>query len=243
MNTPAKLESYLVKLDKSLGPIAISERADIVTEIRSHVLEAQRQDETQTIESILASLGEPEQVANRYLLERGLKPQKAPKHPIVKWLIIGFLGTLSICVFFVLIIIWKFTPIIKVDEEKGRVIILGGLIDVNEKAGHVKVGSISVNDDSEDEQISGSVDIDIKKAPKIEVLFANGKMGFENSHNNQLVWKCHGANSENVMENEKGLTRLNFKKVANVKCAVDIPKGIYLIVDGGNGKTDFEEPS
>jgi len=99
------------------------------------------------------------------------------------------------------------------------------------------------NDDSEDEQISGSVDIDIKKAPKIEVLFANGKMGFENSHNNQLVWKCHGANSENVMENEKGLTRLNFKKVANVKCAVDIPKGIYLIVDGGNGKIDFEEPS
>jgi len=242
MSTPVKLESYLVKLDKALGPIAVSEKADIITEIRSHVLEAQKRDEAQSIEVILASLGEPELVANRYLLERGLKPQKAPKHPIVKWLTIGFLGTLSICVVFILIIIWKFTPIIKVDDESGRVIILGGLIDVNEKAGHIKVGSLNINEDSSSGQMSGSMDIDIKKTPNIEVLFQNGKIELENSSKATLEWKCKGVSSNGFVENEKDVVKLNFNNTSNVKCFLAIPTGVHLLMNGSNGKIDFENP-
>src|SRR5580692_7021999 len=103
MTVNSKLEDYLRALDKTLGPISTSERAEIVTEIKSHVLEAQKRG--QSIEDVLKSMGEPEQVANRYLLEHGLTPAKAPKRPIVKWLVIGFLGAFGMTLAFALVVL------------------------------------------------------------------------------------------------------------------------------------------
>lgn len=129
MERNIKLEQYLGKLDKGLGPIPVSEKAEIITEIKSHILDAQAKDSSKRLEDILAAIGEPEFVANRYLIERGLKPMKTPTHPIFKWLIIGFLGTFAIIVLFVTILIWKFTPIMKIQDDK--VSLLGGTIDVD----------------------------------------------------------------------------------------------------------------
>ena len=134
-----KLENYLVRLERSLGPISVSEKAEIITEIKSHVLEALSRDETKSTDSILASLGEPEQVASRYLIERGLEPKKPPKHPIVKWIVLGFLGTVGLILITFLIVLWKFTPIVKVSN--GEVKLLGGMVEV-EKHGQ------GTNDDS-----------------------------------------------------------------------------------------------
>jgi len=129
MENNIKLEQYLGRLDKGLGPIPVSEKAEIITEIKSHILDAQAKDQTKRLEDILTAIGEPELVANRYLIERGLKPMKAPTHPIFKWLIIGFLGTFAIIVLFVTLLIWKFTPLVKVNNDK--VTLLGGTIDVD----------------------------------------------------------------------------------------------------------------
>ena len=41
MTTEPKLEAYLSKLDNYLGQIPVSDRADIIIEIKSHVMEAQ----------------------------------------------------------------------------------------------------------------------------------------------------------------------------------------------------------
>jgi|GEM_PF-1085702 len=132
MEQNIKLEQYLGKLDKGLGPIPVSEKAEIITEIKSHILDAQAKDGTKKLEDILSALGEPELVANRYLIERGLKPMKAPTHPIFKWLIIGFLGTFVIVVLFITLLIWKFTPLIKTQDD--RVTLLGGTIDVDKNS-------------------------------------------------------------------------------------------------------------
>jgi len=129
MEKNIKLEQYLGKLDKGLGPIPVSEKAEIITEIKSHILDAQAKDNSKKLEDILAAIGEPEFVANRYLIERGLKPMKTPTHPIFKWLIIGFLGTFAIIVLFITVLIWKFTPIMKIQDDK--VTLLGGTIDVD----------------------------------------------------------------------------------------------------------------
>ena len=246
MSTPAKLESYLVNLDKALGPISISDKAEIITEIRSHVLETQKHDETQSLDTILASLGEPEQVANRYLLERGLKLQKAPSRPMLKWLTIGFLGSFAIVALFVLILIWQFTPIIKVDDEGGRVVILGGLIDINEKRGHLKNQLLNLTDEFSDEMISernaGKISIDLEKNPNIEVLFINGKFDIENSGSKTLEWDCEGVNNQNSVLNDQGRIKINFSNYSQVQCSLTIPAGINLIMSGTNGRIDFEEP-
>ena len=129
MENNIKLEQYLGKLEKGLGQIPVSEKAEIITEIKSHILDAKAKDDSKKIEDILAAIGEPELVANRYLIERGLKPMKAPTHPIFKWLIIGFLGTFAIIVLFITVLIWRFTPIMKIHDDK--VTLLGGTIDVD----------------------------------------------------------------------------------------------------------------
>jgi len=126
-----KLENYLVRLEKSLGPISVSEKAEIITEIKSHVLEAHSRDNAKSINSILLSLGEPEQVASKYLMERGLEPKKPPRHPVVKWIVLGFLGTVSLLLVTFLIVLWKFTPFVKVSDDGVK--ILGGLVTVEDK--------------------------------------------------------------------------------------------------------------
>lgn len=140
MATDFKLEAYLTALDRALKSISVGDRADIIAEIKSHILDAKEKNPEQSIESILTSIGEPETVANRYLIERGLKPGKASRSPIVKWLTIGFLGTFGIFVVFVISILWFFSPILKIDEEQNRVEILGGMIDINGTEGSLKLG-------------------------------------------------------------------------------------------------------
>jgi uncharacterized membrane protein len=127
-----KLEDYLYSLDKALDGIAVSEKAEIITEIKSHVLSALEKDPLVDIELVLNSLGDPKQVASRYLLERGLKPYKyrIPFVPILKWLVIGFLGTLAIIILLGGFLIWKLHPSINFDKQIANIEMLNGAVKI-----------------------------------------------------------------------------------------------------------------
>ncbi|MBN1115191.1 MAG: DUF1700 domain-containing protein [Oligoflexia bacterium] len=228
----SKLEGYLTILEKALGPISVSEKAEIITEIKSHVLEAQERDGTQSIDSILSSLGEPEQVASRYLLERGLKLQKPPKHPVIKWLVLGFLGTVSIVMLFVVILIWKFTPIFKVDGNTGKVTIMGGLIDIDNTFNFKEV------------KFSDSRKIK-KKIKNVTINFSNGSFEFANSDDNTFSWECVGSdkyNSDNYVEENGDTIVLNLNKPVATRCDIKVPAGILLRAEGSNGKIGLIRP-
>lgn len=229
-----KLEQYLAHLDKKLGQIPTSDRADIVTEIKSHVLSALDKDPTATVSSVLAGLGEPEAVANRYLIERGLKPVKPSKSPMIKWLTIGFLGTFTIFMLTVLALIWKFSPLLKIDEENGRVVLLGGLIDIDEKKGTLSIGSTKMLHDQDLKVLEGTKPI---KDEKIEIKFGNGKVETSPSIDDQLHWKCKysGSIDNGGLYEEKKLLRLDLTKSPGVKCEIQLPKA-PVEIDGANGK-------
>jgi hypothetical protein len=225
MEADKKLEQYLTQLDKSLGPIAVSDRADIVTEIRSHVLEAQDREPEKSIDSILSSLGEPETVANRYLMERGLKPVKPSKTPMVKWLTIGFLGTLGIIALFIIVLIYKFTPLVHVDNKKGEVQFLGGTIDISDS-------------DSLSKKISGSEEIDTHKINKLKITFANGKFVLSQSSGNILKWDCKATSHEGAPTINNGIAIFNLN---NAKCEIAYPRELALYIQGGNAKIVMNE--
>ena len=65
MELDKKLNDYLEKVEKYLKPMAVSERVDIVREIKSEMLELQSQG-TGT-EQILQRLGDPRALAKAYL--------------------------------------------------------------------------------------------------------------------------------------------------------------------------------
>jgi hypothetical protein len=223
--TDQQLEQYLTRLDRALGQIAVSDRADIITEIRSHALDAQDREPSKSMNDILSSLGEPESVANRYLMERGLKAGKPAKTPMVKWLTIGFLGTFAIVTFAVVLILYKFTPLVKVDENKGTVQILGGLIDISD-------------DEIRAEKVSATKDIDLKIIKKIKIRFSNGKMSLKQNTGSQLKWGCKATAQDAfpVLSNDA----VTFNLI-NAKCEISYPRGLELDLEGVNGKLELNE--
>lgn len=245
MPTEPKLEQYLTALDKALGQIPVSDRSDIITEIRSHVLEAQERDPNQEIGKLLEALGEPQNVANRYLMERGIKPGRPSRTPIFKWLITGFVGTFGLILLFILALIWKFTPILKVDQKAGKVVLLGGMIEVNDPEGSIKIGDASFMGDHALSNVQkGSVVLDSKKIQMIHIPFANGKIKVSPSTNGELKWNCklHGTQEVELKEETGKAFKLNLDKVPAVSCDIQLPSQIPVKIEGANGKIDIDRP-
>lgn len=249
MATDPQLESYLSVLDKSLGQIPVSARAEIITEINSHVMEAKERDPKATTDSVLKALGEPETVANRYLMERGLKPIKTSRGgSIMKWLTIGFLGTFALICLTITVIIWRFTPLISVDEKTDRVVLLGGMIDVNGKEGKIRIGDKDYSDfggdDRKTSKSSGHQTIDTSRFKTVQIPFANGKISLKTSIDSSVHWDCKfdGPHGSGQLMEKAGVMAFDFGNRANVKCEIQIPKKIKSEVEGSNGKIDLEQP-
>ena len=231
-----KLESYLLRLDKCLGSVSVSEKAEIITEIKSHVMDAIENDKNKSIGQILASLGEPEQVASKYLLEKGLEPVKSPKHPVVKWITIGFLGTFGLMIFTFLVLAWKFSPIVKVDEKEGRVQLFGGIIDVRED-------SIGDSFSGEKTEISGEEDLSDSSVNGIKINFLNGKVLIKRDDENKFQFECEvqGYKSKITPHKEDDSMVFDLHSVRGSDCDIKIPSGLKLAVNGTNGKVQLIE--
>ncbi|MEQ1876723.1 MAG: DUF1700 domain-containing protein, partial [Bdellovibrionia bacterium] len=243
MSIPTRLEAYLNVLNKSLGPIPLSDRSDIITEIKSHVLEAMERDPSLSLEKLLQSLGEPESVANKYLLERGLKPSKPPRRPMMQWLVVGAVSTIAMILLFVTFVIWRFTPIIDVNEKEGRVQLLGGLISVDEDSSF-NFGNGDINFSSDARKISGSYTLKTPAKAEIQIPFTNGKIDLQTSDDNTLSWKCtayDGASPAAVTE-KGGRYVLDFSQARGMKCDISIPANTTVSLNGANGKVDIEKP-
>lgn len=231
------LESYLGALDRSLAKLSTSDRAEIITEIKGHVLDAMERESDRTLDSVLSSLGEPEAVANKYLLERGLSPGRASKTPVVKWVTIGFLGTFAMGIVLLIVLLTFFSPLIDVDEKAGRVRILGGLIKVD---GDVSESStISFGDGG---QIVES-EYTISNDKAFRLVFSDGKVKIKNSDNAQITWRCELSDYVKPSEREEaGLFELDLSQSGGANCDVFIPALSNFEIQGSSGKIEMDDP-
>lgn len=247
--TDPRLEEYLSSLEKVLRAMPVSDRADIVTEIKSHILTALERDPEQNLDQVLAALGPAETVANRYLLERGLKPSKPPIAPMVKWLVIGFMGCVAMGLAFAALLVFRFSPILHVNEADEYVSILGGLIEIDGRKGTFKVGPTSGEWDetsSEDplENFNGSRPVGEAKAQKIRVKFGNGKVELRNSTDRDFGWDCEArtGSDEPRPAEEDGVMLFDLGDLPGVKCQFSIPQAVAVVLEGSNGKVAVAEP-
>lgn len=241
--TDVKLEKYLHRLDKALGSIPVSEKAEIITEIKSHILEALSRDPSQSIESVLNSLGEPEQVASRYLLEKGLKPNKPPFHPIFKWLIIGFLGTLLIFGIFSSILLWKLSPKFVMNNNIGYFELLNGSLKVKFNLNNDDETSIYFS--KPDQNLSKSIIVDKNKFSEINLNFAQGDIFITYTNKNELFWNCENTHSDDkidINEFEKEKIQIDMRNISFAKCKIQVPIVNKLVINGSNGLIHIENP-
>jgi hypothetical protein len=229
-----RLERYLETLEQSLKPLSVSSRAEIVTEIKSHVMSALDRDPAQSLDSVLNALGEAQTVANRYLLEQGRQPVKPPISPIVKWLVIGFLGTLTLVLLFAGAMAWRFWPLVKIDGKKEQVSLLGGLIDI---ADDFK--------DSNKFQFSGSHPILDAKATSLKIKFVSGKVKILNSDSQNFIWDCESTRMESSPKVENIAKELIFdlSVAPGINCKFSVPESTSVQIVGINGKIDLVEPT
>jgi hypothetical protein len=241
MPLDARLENYLSTLDRILRPVPASERADIVMEIKSHVLSALERDPQASTESILKALGEPETVANRYLLERGLRPAKPPISPVVKWIVLGGLGCLALFVVGIVALAFAFSPILKVSEKEGKVVLLGGLIDIDESKGSVKIGDAEFSA-GEDKHFSGEAAVGPKG--KVAVLLSNGRLTFKTAEGASLRWDCHGSEKDADPEAllRDGVQTLDMMSLRCARCEISVPKGSPAQAELNNGRISLDHP-
>lgn len=241
MNQDPRIERYLTSLERVLRPFPVSDRAEIVTEIKSHILSALERDPQASLDSVLAALGEPETVANRYLIERGLQPTKPPISPVVKWVVIGFVATFAMILLFAGILITHFSPLLTVDDHADRVGLLGGLIQVDGKNNRVRIGGYDI--DGKTEKFDGTTPLTAEQA--VSVKFGNGKFSLEGAVDGKLAWDCEGAglagkHAEPVID--KATVTLDFSTLKGVRCEFRVPTDAHLSIQGGNGKLTIEEP-
>lgn len=245
------LENYLDRLEKSLGTISVSEKAEIIIEIKSHIMDATENDPEHSTQNAINSLGVPEQVAKKYLDERGLEAPKLnlPKAPSAKWFVLGFLGLIGMFMLFILILVFSFTPFIKVDEDKGRVQILGGLIDINERTFDAIVddkdkknfkfeGSLKIGDDA-NELSAGIKEINENDPKEIKMNFLNGKASFEASTTDKLEYSC--KTDKLIDSGTKHVKNFDFSNTNAAKCKFKVPKDYSIKIKAINAKFSFDQ--
>lgn len=235
MNRDPRLERYLISLEGALRAFPVSDRAEIVTEIKSHVMSALERDPAGNLESVLAALGEPEMVANRYLLERGLKPAKPPISPIVKWLIIGFLGTFAMLLIFAGFVMSRFAPLLTVNEAEKKVSILGGLVQVDGFKGKIHFD----DDDGEDDDTvheSGSTSVQAGQAVLVKIT--NGEVNISTDDGTDFGWECDIKGFRDRKPDTQIVDArivLDLSRRDGVECELSIPRGTRFEIDGTNG--------
>lgn len=249
MNTETKIEYYLSQLDRELQSLTVSERAEIVTEIKSHIRESLASESPKPIDVLLHDLGSPRQVAERYLVSKG-KPQAPPKRTgrMFKWLAIGTVGFFALIFFAGIMAAIYLRPLVHVDEAKGRVTLFGGLIDVNEEIGEVRVGDLVVNNDlKESVRVRGEESMAGKNIHVINIPFNTASIEVKHGTTDQFSWSCKAASADETApqlqtEVTAGVMTLNLDKLNLAKCEIELPMGMASQFRGVNGHMEVDQP-
>lgn len=234
-----KLNDYLFKLEKHLSDLSPADRSKIIIDIEKHIEDALEKYSDKSLDQILQDLGPAERVANHYRLDRGLKTFKPERHPILKWLSISFLGATGLFLIFILTLVWKFTPIFKVDEKTQRVTILGGLIDINGTSGKIKIGDEYKFVDSKfTNQFEGAIDFPQEEFDELVINFTNGQINLNTSEGPKLSWSCklEVPPSDDFMDRNPGVVVINLENYKGVDCDFQIPPEVKLTVDAKEGQ-------
>jgi hypothetical protein len=247
MNNELRIEHYLLNLDRALQGLPTGQRAEIVTEIKSHIRDSMEKDPQADVDQILVKLGSPTEVAERYLVFKGIPTGSVRSMPgqILKWTAITIVALFALIVFSGVGAIWYLSPLIHVDESLGRVTLFGGLIDVNEKIGRVRVGGIEMNDAlKEGVRASGEQDLSGGNIKLIKIPFNTAKLEIKSSTDQIMRWDCRApGNASPRTAVDAGIMTLNLDSLNLAKCTISLPVGASTEFRGVNGKMDIRTAS
>lgn len=170
------------------------------------------------------------------------KPGPPSNASVIKWLVIGFLGLIALCILFIGLLYYLFTPIVSVDQKTGTVKLLGGAIDVQAREVITtlsKQGSFVFGHIDGKEKLPSTIN-------SIYFKFGGGAINVEyNDTLNEFNWDCDGAGKSSKLRfNEESGEAILDLSGAFVECGVTIPK-MPILIEGLNGEVtiiDVQSP-
>lgn len=245
MSKEVRIEHYLLQLDRELQGLPVSQRAEIITEIKSHIYGSLEKDGQRTLESVLSDLGAPRMVAGRYLGTKGVLPKRTNRSArVLKWLAVGTVVFFGAVFILGITLVWYFSPIVKLDGERGRVTLLGGLIDVDENLGQVKIGNVVANEAlHEGLKVKGEEDLSNQHVERIKIPFNTARIKLKPAADRKLKWECKAAaHSPPSVDLHAGVLTLNLDVLNFAKCLIFVPAGPAVDIQGVNGQMEVESP-
>ena len=230
-----KHNEYLKQIENYLNDLEVMERAKLLSEINSQIIDSDTRD-----------LEDPLLIANKKRVEHGFYPYKHKEKPSFLRFFLKLSAIMTIIVMsFIGIIIWKFTPVFHVDEEKNRVIILGGLIDIDGKAGRFKVGDqYQFTEAKYENEFQAQLNLS-QEQDEIIIEFNSGAFNIKTTEdtNFQVSCKLETQPTANILENNKNSIEIDFTKMEGSSCDLIIPSGKKLSLEGKSSNIDLIEPT
>lgn len=229
------MNPYLKEVDKFLDDLPILERNKITSDLHQRIMND---------ESLLEV--SPLEIANRLRVESGhdtLPPVKA-KFSFGKAFLKTMLFMFICFLLFLAFLIWKFTPVLEIDNETQRITILGGLIDIDGKSGKFVIGDdVHFTASSNSNDFSGSI-VSQAATSKIIINFNSGKIDFKNSETEEFSFECKLSTppSDSSIVESAHQVILDLSQFESSSCDLMIPKDTKVIVKGDIGAIEVFNP-
>jgi hypothetical protein len=225
---------YLKLAETYLGDLAVMEKSKILSLIHSEIVELNSSE----LEDALM-------IVNKKRVELGHYPFKYKQKPSLFRFFLKITAIMTIFIFTLIgIAIWKFTPLFHVDEEKNRVIILGGLIDIDGQAGKLKVGdNYQFTEAKYENEFQGSFDLDENK-DEVVVKFKSGAFRIETAKGSEVSINCklETPPEQNMINQSDDMVEVDFTNMQGSSCTILVPQDKKITLEGNESNIEIFEP-
>ena len=230
-----EINPYLKEVEKYLVDLPILDRNKIISDLNSEILE--NRNILMQPASITADHKRIENGFDAYLVKNS---SSSFGKVIFKTLAVMFICFLLFLTF----LIWKFTPLFEIDEKNQKVTILGGLIDLDGKAGKFIIGNevhFTVSNYTND--LTGS----IPTSPSARILnldFESGKFELETSLTTEVSFECKLSSppTQEMIKDSNDSINLNFTELEGSNCTIRIPENLKVLARGETAAFELREP-
>jgi hypothetical protein len=162
----------------------------------------------------------------------------------MRWLAISFLGTMGLFLAFVGMVLWKFSPVVAVDEARNRVSLLKGLVVVDGTENTVKIAGFKVKENDEGREVVGEVNLAHTPLTDIHIPFSNGQLELRTTGDEKISWKCvvRGDHVSPIHSLEGNRLTLALDAYDGAKCQIRLPEKVRTRVEGQNGQVALVRP-
>lgn len=228
----SELNTYLSKVEPFLADLEVETRVDILSEIS-------RENKN------LTEFSDALEVANSKRKKYGI-PSYRPlkKFSLFKFLFKLWLSFIILFAILISILYFKFSPLFEMSEDQTRITLLGGVVEIDAKAGKFKVmNQVDFTEPKYKNDFQGSITLtDVQD--EIIVKFNSGAFTLSTSSNSDFTFDCKIEKSprNNIIGQDKSEVQIDFTDMKGSSCSFTIPVDKKISLEGADANVDLIKP-